>query len=84
MLAHLQKIGVGPKSERRAVVFAERVATLDWLQQRLMKDLRLSKEQVGVLHGGLSDTEQQDIVDSFKLASSPIRVLVTGMSPRRA
>ncbi|MFJ4108644.1 helicase-related protein [Oerskovia enterophila] len=78
LLAHLRKIKVGPASGMRAVVFAERVATLDWLQQRLMKDLRLSKEQVGVLHGGLSDTEQQDIVDSFKLASSPIRVLVTG------
>lgn len=31
-----------------------------------------------MLHGGLSDIEQQEIVESFKLASSPIRVLVTG------
>ena len=31
-----------------------------------------------ILHGGLTDEEQQDIVDSFKQASSPIRVLVTG------
>ena len=31
-----------------------------------------------MLHGGLTDDEQQEIVDSFKLETSPIRVLVTG------
>ena len=31
-----------------------------------------------MLHGGLSDVEQQEIVENFKLATSPIRVLVTG------
>ena len=31
-----------------------------------------------MLHGGLSDVEQQEIVDNFKLETSPIRVLVTG------
>ena len=31
-----------------------------------------------ILHGGLTDEEQQDVVESFKQASSPIRVLVTG------
>jgi hypothetical protein len=31
-----------------------------------------------MLHGGLSDVEQQEIVDRFKLETSPIRVLVTG------
>ncbi|RKH79985.1 hypothetical protein D7Y13_43415, partial [Corallococcus praedator] len=33
---------------------------------------------ITVLHGGLSDTEQQQIVESFKQSNSPIRVLVTG------
>ncbi|GAB3085672.1 helicase-related protein [Isoptericola nanjingensis] len=78
LLAHLKQIGVGKGSEMRAVVFAERVATLGWLQTRLMKDLGLKDENVAVLHGGLSDVDQQAIVESFKLASSPIRVLVTG------
>ena len=72
------EIGVAAGSQRRAVVFAERVATLNWLTERLRKDLKLAKDQVAVLHGGLSDTEQQEIVESFKLESSPIRVLVTG------
>jgi ERCC4-related helicase len=78
LLQHLREIGVAAGSPRRAVVFAERVATLNWLTDRLRKDLKLSADQVVVLHGGLSDTEQQDVVQSFKLESSPIRVLVTG------
>jgi hypothetical protein len=31
-----------------------------------------------MLHGGLSDVEQQELVDGFKLQTSPIRLLVTG------
>ena len=76
---HLKAIGVANKgSDMRAVVFAERVATLEWLQEKLAKDLGLSDESVVILHGGLTDVDQQRIVESFKLASSPIRVLVTG------
>ena len=78
LVTHLRDIGVAAGSQRRAVVFAERVATLNWLTERLRKDLNLSKDQVAVLHGGLSDVEQQAVFESFKLASSPIRVLVTG------
>ena len=62
----------------RAVVFAERVATLHWLQGKLRKDLKLKADNVAILHGGLTDEEQQSIVESFKQATSPIRVLVTG------
>lgn len=78
LLAYLTKIGVGPATPVRAVVFAERVATLQWLREAVTKDLRLKPEQVAVLHGSLSDVEQQSIVESFKQASSPIRLLITG------
>ncbi len=78
LLAYLGEIGVKKTSPMRAVVFAERVPTLHYLQQRLAKDLGFTTDQVRVLHGGLSDVDQQDIVESFKLSSSPIRVLVTG------
>jgi len=78
LLGELRGIGVARTSTARAVVFAERVATLGWLQEKLVRDLGMTKDQVQVLHGGLSDVEQQEVVDSFKLASSPIRVLVTG------
>jgi superfamily II DNA or RNA helicase len=78
LVAYLKKIGVSKTSEMRAVVFSERVPTLLWLRERIQAELGLTAEQVGVLHGGLSDVEQQAVVGSFKLSSSPIRVLVTG------
>jgi superfamily II DNA or RNA helicase len=78
LLDYLRKIGVGPNSPERVVIFAERVATLKWLREHLQADLKLTDKQSVVLHGGLPDTEQQDIVDSFKQVSSPIRVLITG------
>jgi superfamily II DNA or RNA helicase len=78
LVEHLQAIGVAPGSTMRAVVFAERVATLHWLKDKIGKDLKLKDEQVVILHGGISDVEQQEIVESFKQEASPIRVLVTG------
>ncbi len=78
LVDYLRGIGVGKASPERAVVFSERVATLRWLRDELTTRLRLKPDQVEVLHGGLSDVEQQAIVESFKLSSSPIRVLVTG------
>lgn len=72
------EVGVGPSSPTRAVVFAERVPTLRWLQDKLAKDLKLKPENVAILHGQLSDELQQSIVESFKQEHSPIRVLVTG------
>ncbi|MEV5650206.1 helicase-related protein [Nocardia sp. NPDC052254] len=78
LIDRLREIGVGPKSGTRAVVFAERVATLKWLTDLLPTALGLKPDAVVMLHGGLSDVEQQQIVDSFKLETSPIRVLVTG------
>jgi Helicase conserved C-terminal domain len=78
LLDYLRRIGVGRSSAQRAVIFAERVRTLGWLQRRLTSDLKLPEDAVVVLHGGLDDTTQQDIVESFKQVSSPIRLLVTG------
>ncbi|GJO06740.1 helicase [Mycobacterium marinum] len=78
LVQRLTEIGVGQGSPTRAVVFAERVATLTWLRDHLPKAVGLDQDNVAILHGGLSDKEQQEIVDSFKLETSPIRVLVTG------
>lgn len=78
LVSRLREIGVGPKSDTRAVVFAERVATLKWLEELLPSALGLKPNNIAMLHGGLSDVEQQEIVESFKLETSPIRVLVTG------
>nr|WP_314034799.1 DEAD/DEAH box helicase [Dietzia sp. CH92] len=78
LLAYLREIGISPRSDQRVVIFSERVRTLHWLAENLAKDLKLKSDAVAVMHGGLSDQEQMDLVDSFKRASSPLRVLVTG------
>lgn len=78
LLRYLRGIGVATGSPTRAVVFSERVATLGWLADRLTHDLRLKPDQVEVLHGGLADDAQQEIVESFKQGCSPIRLLITG------
>lgn len=78
LAAELKDIGVGPRSERRAVVFAERVATLHHLAAELQQKLKLPENAVRILHGGLSDIEQQAIVEEFKRGASPVRLLITG------
>lgn len=78
LVSYLRSIGIATDSPERAVIFAERVDTLKWLQSRLRKEFGMAEDQVAVLHGGLADVEQQEIVESFKQAGSPIRILVTG------
>jgi superfamily II DNA or RNA helicase len=77
LLSYLKKIGIRPDGSKRAVIFAERVPTLEWLQERLIRDLKLKNEQTAILNGDQSDDIQQGIVGSFKQTSSPIRVLIT-------
>ena len=62
--------------EDRLVVFTERIETLEWLRARLAEDLRLGAEQVGTLHGGLSDVDQQRVVEDFGNRARPLRLLV--------
>jgi superfamily II DNA or RNA helicase len=78
LLSYLREIGIGPGRPMRVVIFAERVRTLKWLQAHLQADLKMDSKQAVILHGGLTDVEQQTVVDNFKQASSPIRVLITG------
>lgn len=78
LVEYLGNIGVGRDSPTRAVVFAERVATLRFLTEQLPASLGLPANAVAIMHGGLTDEEQQRVVDEFKQAGAPIRVLVTG------
>ncbi|WP_344801469.1 SNF2-related protein [Microlunatus ginsengisoli] len=78
LVDYLRGIGVAADSPTRAVIFAERVKTLEWLRNGLAADLGLTSDAVVTLHGGLSDERQQEVVESFKLSASPIRLLVTG------
>lgn len=78
LVEHLKDIGVGKGSSARAVVFAERIATLHWLQEHLPKDLGVPADAIEVMHGGLPDDEQQRIVEAFKQQHTPVRILITG------
>ena len=66
----------GSDPQDRLVVFTERIETLKWLRDRLAKDLRLAANQVEILHGGLSDVDQQRVVEDFGNAARPLRLLI--------
>ena len=76
LVAELKEVGVGKKSDVRVVVFSERIATLDWLADVLPKKLGLSAQQATALHARLGDNEQQQIIEDFGLADSPLRLLL--------
>ncbi|WP_324612209.1 SNF2-related protein [Streptomyces sp. MMG1533] len=84
LVEQLKQIGVGPRSSTRAVVFSERVPTLKWLAQVVPPRLGFptaadgSSKAVRVMHGGLSDEEQQKVLGDFGLAENPVRLLFTG------
>jgi hypothetical protein len=60
----------------RLVIFSERIETLEWLRAAMPGTLGLKNDQFQILHGGMSDTEQQDIVERFGRKDDPIRVLL--------
>jgi superfamily II DNA or RNA helicase len=63
-------------TEDRLVIFSERIETLNWLQENLKPDLKLKDDAVRILHGGMSDVEQQEIVEAFGKSESKLRVLL--------
>jgi superfamily II DNA or RNA helicase len=60
----------------RLVIFSERIETLNWLKQALPRALGLKESGFELLHGQMSDTEQQDLVDRFGRKEDPVRVLL--------
>lgn len=60
----------------RLVIFSERIETLKWLQKHLTADLKAKPRQLEILHGGMTDTEQQDLVERFGRLDDPLRVLL--------
>lgn len=60
----------------RIVIFSERIKTLRWLQEVLPKAVGLQAAQIEILHGEMTDTEQQVLVDRFGRKDDPMRVLL--------
>lgn len=63
-------------ADDRLVIFSERIETLNFLNQHLIADLGLKPDQLAILHGGLGDTEQQELVENFGRREDPLRVLL--------
>ncbi len=66
----------GKKDDKRFVVFAERIGTLKYLEQRLIADFKLSTESITIFSGQLSDKEQQEVIEDFGKQDSPTRILL--------
>ena len=64
------------KSDDRIVIFTERIETMRYLASQLRQDLNLKEGIVQEIYGGMSDSEQQEIVENFGRQESPIRILV--------
>lgn len=66
----------GRNPDDRLVIFTERIATMNRLVERLPRDLKLKPAQVASLHGGMSDVDQQRVVEDFGNRQSRVRLLV--------
>ncbi len=60
----------------RLVIFTERIETMRWLAEHLQQDLRLPASAIQTLHGGMSDIDQQKIVEEYGRNEAPVRILV--------
>ena len=66
----------GIKKNDRYVIFAERINTLEYLKEYLQNDFKIAEEAIAFFHGGLSDTEQQAIIEDFGKEDSTVRLLL--------
>lgn len=66
----------GKDATDRLVVFTERIETLNFLLAHLPGALGLKPAQVQHLHGAMPDTDQQQVVEAFGQAESPVRLLI--------
>jgi hypothetical protein len=66
----------GIKKNDRYVIFAERINTLEYLKDNLQNDFKIAEEAIAFFHGGLSDTEQQAIIEDFGKEDSSVRLLL--------
>jgi ERCC4-related helicase len=78
LLALLQssEYGWSRVKDDRVVIFTERIETMRFLAAQLRKDLNINENAIQELYGGMTDTEQQEIVENFGREESPIRILV--------
>ncbi|RYG53033.1 MAG: hypothetical protein EOO01_05420, partial [Chitinophagaceae bacterium] len=72
------------KHDDRFVIFTERIDTLNFLKDNLRRDFGIQEDDskkdipkiIQTFHGGLSDTEQQAIIDDFGKQDSSVKILL--------
>lgn len=67
----------GRKNDNRIVVFAERIDTIKYLKAKIQEDFNINDKAIETFHGGLTDIEQQALVEDFGKKDSDIRILIT-------
>lgn len=60
----------------RLVLFTESIPTLEFLEEHLPKDCKLSTNQVAVLRGDMRDSDITELIDQFNSTNSPLRLLL--------
>lgn len=76
-LLRKQEYGWNPNDTTdRVVIFTERIETMKYLAENLRQDLGLRANAIQEIYGGMSDSEQQKIVEDFGRSESPVRILV--------
>ncbi|MEA3337416.1 MAG: helicase-related protein [Chloroflexota bacterium] len=77
LVSLLRELGAdASRTAPRIIVFSERIATLYFLQEQLIKEFGADEDSVVVFHAGLPDVEQQHIVEDFGKEDSPKRILI--------
>jgi len=66
----------GSDPEDRLVLFSERLETLRFLEEQLQEELNLPEGAIQKLHGGLSDVDQQEVVEAFGKDEADVRLLL--------
>tara|TARA_R110001599_G_scaffold351706_2_gene584324 strand:+ start:3769 stop:6687 length:2919 start_codon:yes stop_codon:yes gene_type:complete len=70
-------LGWDPRqSDDRLVIFTESIRSLEYLHERLARDLKLKVGQIGVLRGDAVDRDLMEIVEDFGRRESPLRLLL--------
>lgn len=67
----------GKKKDDRYVIFAERIATLDYLKENLIRDFGLKNDAIESFSGSDSDVEQQHKIEDFGKEDSEVRVFLS-------
>ncbi|NLL89460.1 MAG: DEAD/DEAH box helicase [Firmicutes bacterium] len=60
----------------RIVIFTERIETMRFLAEQLKAQFDLPENAIQTLYGGMSDIDQQRVVEDFGRTDSPMRILV--------